>query len=228
MSERIVAGAVEPIIATVTDQSGIPLTDRANILVKVWRTSDGNYLDWSDMTFKTGAAVVQLLQQMAEVDRAYSPGEYRTDLDTGLIANQLPDDNYHVVVLQTPSNGAGNLPQFGELRLGQWVAEAVSKPYQVLQSFSYNALLATLTGMVWVEYHNLVFNTPSSVEVTWYNASGAVLFVMTDAAPDAQGVFKVSRSSTPLALNTSYYAIARVTVPGIGLISGGKGIFTVG
>ena len=228
MSERIETGAVEPIVAVVVDQLGQPLLARTNIKAKVWRISDGEYLDWSDMTFRPGPAVARLLEPLLEVNQAYSPGEYRLDLDTSTIVNPTPDDSYQVMVLQDAPNGAANLPQVGELRVGQWVDRAAGGPYTVLQSYSYDLAAEVLTGMVWVEHRDLVVSAPTSVSVTWYLPDGTALFTMTDLVPDAQGFFKVSRPAVVLSLNVSYYAIAQVTLPGVGVVSGGKGIFTVG
>jgi len=171
---------------------------------------------------------VQLLGVMSEVNQEHSPGEYRRDLDTGEITNPAAGDTYEVTVLQDGANGASNLPQIGELRVGQWVDAAARKPYQVLQSFSYSTFLSELTGLLWVEHQDLVVTDPVSVSVKWYNASGAELFTMADLAPDAQGVFKVRRAPTSLDLNVSYYAIARVTLADGTTVTSGKGIFTVG
>lgn len=224
---NIETGAVEPIVALVLDQLGQPLVGRTNIKARIWRFSDGEYLDWSDMTFRPAGAVATMLKQLLEVSPSASPGEYRYNLDTGSIANPTADDIYEVTVVQDGVNGAANLPQVGEIRVGQWADKISKRPYTVLQSYSYNPETGLLTGLAWVEHADLVLPTPTSASISWYNADGNLLFTVTDAAPDAQGFFKVSRTIT-LSSNLSYYAVAQIVVPGVGTVSGGKGIFTVG
>jgi len=227
MSERIETGSTEPIVAILLDQFGQPLTHRTNIKAKIWRISDGKYLDWNDMEFKEAANVGGLLKMMGEVDPTYSPGEYRLDLDTSTITNAEGNDTYEVVVLQDGINGASNVPQTVEIRVGQWVDKIGSGLYAVMQSYSYDTFNGLLTGLVWVEHSNALLRNPVSVSVTWYSDAGVQLFEISDLSPDANGFFKIEESIT-LVTNRSYYAVAQVTVTGIGIISSGKGIFTVG
>jgi hypothetical protein len=79
-----------------------------------------------------------------------------------------------------------------------------------------------------VEKGNQVLTGPLAVTVTWYNEDGTALFAMTDSAPDAQGIFKVSRTAPGLVRNRSYYTVALVNLPTLGLITSAKGAFTIG
>lgn len=106
--------------------------------------------------------------------------------------------------------------------------ETGGSQYWVQQSYSFDPTLDTLTGQVWVESNNLVTSGVTSVSVTWYDEDGTGAFTMVDAAPDAQGVFKVSQSAPGLVKHRSYYAIATVSVTGFGSVSGAKGAFTLG
>ena len=227
MSERIETGSTEPIVAMLLDQFGQPLTYRTNIKAKIWRISDGKYLDWNDMEFKEPANVGALLKMMGEVNPTYSPGEYRLDFDTSTIVNAEGNDAYQVIVLQDGVNGASNVPQAGEIRVGQWVDKIGSGSYTVMQSYSYDTFNGLLTGLVWIEYGNTLLRTPVSVSVTWYSDAGVQLFEISDLSPDTNGFFKIEKA-TVLVTNKSYYSISQVTVTGVGIISSGKGIFTVG
>jgi hypothetical protein len=224
---NIETGATEPIVSLVLDQLGQPLTGKTNIKARVWRVSDGKFLDWSDMTFKVAGSVSQLLQAMAEVSATAAPGEYRTALDTSLIANPIADDTYMVTVVQDGVNGAANMPQVGEARVGQWV-DKIGNVYSVLCSFSFNPTADRLEGVVWVESGNFVLNSPAlgACEVRWFNRDGSLLFSMTDAAPDTQGFYKVEKQGPGLAKNQLYYAVASVVITGVGTVTGGKGNFT--
>jgi hypothetical protein len=227
MSERIKPGATVPIIANVIDQLRNPLLDRTDIKVKIWRLYDQEFLDWSDMTFKPLGSVVRLLEPLAQVNRSALPGEYLLNFDTSIIVNPADDDTYEVMVVQDGATNARNLPQFNEIEVGQWVSEALEKPYQVYQSYSYDQTTGAIVGMAWVEHQNIIVLNPTSVFVSWYTADGTLVLTMTDSAPDARGFFKLDGSAI-LALNVSYYTVARVVIPDVDTIIGGKGIFTVG
>lgn len=224
---NIETGAVEPIASLVLDQLGQPVLGKTNIKARIWRVSDGKFLDWADMTFKVSGSVVQPLQAMSEVSATAAPGEYRTALDTSAITNPIADDTYMVTIVQDGANGAANVPQVGEVRVGQWV-DKIGNAYSVLCSFSYNPTADRLDGLVWVESGNFVFNTPAlgACEVRWYSKDGSLLFTITDAAPDAQGFYKVEKQGPGLAKNNIYYAVASVVIAGVGTVTGGKGNFT--
>ena len=227
MSEYIETGKVESIVTMIVDQLGQPLTYRTNIKVKIWRISDSKYLDWADMTFRNAADVGSILRVMAEVNPVASPGEYRLDFNTSGIVNAVEDDTYEVTVIQDGANGAVNVPQVGEIRVGQWVDKAIAKSYTTMQSYSYDVRTGVLTGLVWIERDNLVLSNPTSAIVTWYSKNGIELFAVTTAEPDSQGFFRLEKE-TVLLTNASYYAVARVLIAGVGVVSSGKGIFTVG
>lgn len=96
-------------------------------------------------------------------------------------------------------------------------------------SFSYDPTSDTFTGNVWLESANLVVVNSGAIQVDVYDEDRALQFSMSAAAPDAGGVFKVSRTPTGLVKNRSYYAEAEVTLPaGGGTVRGIKGMFTVG
>lgn len=117
---RIQTGATEPIQATILSGSLAPLTGKTDILLDVQRASDGYWLDWNDMTFKSSGWTTRQIA-MTEVSATYAPGEYRHDLNTGSITNPAADDTYTARVTQSPGTDAKNVPQVGEIKVGQYV-----------------------------------------------------------------------------------------------------------
>lgn len=99
--------------------------------------------------------------------------------------------------------------------------------YTGKSTFSYNPDTDVLTGLAWVERSNLVVAAPTSLSLTLYDDAGVALFTETDAAPDAQGFFKVTKSAPGLVADTSYYAVSTVTIGAVSVVFG-KGAFTVG
>lgn len=120
MIERIQTGATERIEALILDASLDPLTGKTDILISIRRVSDSFWLDFADNTFK-GAGWAIRRQQMIEVDAATAPGEYYHDFDTSAIVNLVDNDDYRIRVDQSPGTDARNLPQVGEIKVGQWV-----------------------------------------------------------------------------------------------------------
>lgn len=222
----IETGSVEPIVALVLDQFGVPIIMSHTIKARVWRVSDGEHLDWSDMMFRPAVDVITPYKALDEVDRDASPGEYRLDLDTGAILNPTPNDIYEVTVIQDSEDTPANLPQVGEIRVGKWVDKVGQSTYQVNQSYSYDPATQALTGLIWAERAGLIVGAPTSATISWYDADGTHLFTSADPGPDAQGFFKIAKTIA-LDYNRSYYSIAQITIPGAGVVSGGKGIFTL-
>lgn len=120
----------EPIMVMVLDYLHRPLTAKADLRIRIERISDRNYLDWSDNTFKPGASVVSMFQVLEEVSATYSPGWYRLNtlahahgFNIGLITNPIERDTYIVTAVQQPGTDAANLPQIGEIKVGNFVVE---------------------------------------------------------------------------------------------------------
>jgi hypothetical protein len=122
MSERILGGTTERIEAVVLDGSLAPLTGLTTVVVSIRRASDDTFYDFNDFTFKASGWTTRQ-QQMSEIDSANAPGEYAYDWDTSAMTNPERDDTYEIRVDETTS--AANVPQVGELKIDQWVAEAL-------------------------------------------------------------------------------------------------------
>lgn len=111
----------------------------------------------------------------------------------------------------------------------QIIDSLAQKPsYVLLQTYSYNQTADRLEGIIWVESGNLVLNDGSldSCTVRWFNKEGTEMWSVTDAAPDAQGFFKVEKLTPGLVSDQLYYATAEIDITGYGTVSGGKGNFT--
>ncbi len=233
MSVRISLGDAEPVVVLVKDQLGDPLTGKSDIKAKVWRyipgTSTLQFLDWSDLTFKDRTLVTTLLQGMSEVDPTGAPGDYRIVIDTSAITNVLDGDTLQVEAEQDGGVDAVGLPVGDEIKVGGWVDQILMRDLVVKQSYSYDAAGDILTGLVWVEWENKVQTGASNCSVGWYDADGSLMFTMTKASPDAQGLFKVTQSAPGLATSRIYYAKPVLTVPGISTsVDGAKAPFTIG
>jgi hypothetical protein len=101
--------------------------------------------------------------------------------------------------------------------------------YSIQQNWSYRQSDDTLQGQIWVESGNLVVVAPTTCSVTWYDhPTGASLFTIAEADPDARGVFALSRTAPGFLSNRPYYAEASVNITGYGTIKGIKGVFVLG
>jgi hypothetical protein len=114
---------VTPLVDKVT---GALKTGLTSVKMKVRRKSDGFVLDWSDLTFKAVGTVVTLLSPaFVEFSAAAFPGEYSAvlALDTLVPPNTL--DTYQVTVVEDGTDTVDNLPQVGEVRVDNALADAV-------------------------------------------------------------------------------------------------------
>ena len=118
MSVRIKTGDTENIeVGFIRNTSGAKITGLTDLFIRVKR-SNGDFLDWSDNTFKaSGWTTINRL--MVETNEA-SIYELVGGFNTSLITNANANDNYIVIPLQTPGTNAV-LPDPGELKVGQWV-----------------------------------------------------------------------------------------------------------
>lgn len=122
MTKHIQTGDTDR-IATEALHSGnpaSPITGLATVQLLIWRDSDGQFYDFNDDTFKA-AAHTDIDQQMTQFDATNVPGVYYYDFDTSAITNAVAaGDTYHFWIKET-STTAKNVPQQGELSVGQWM-----------------------------------------------------------------------------------------------------------
>ena len=119
MSVRIQTDAEERIEVTALDGSLSPLTGLTDVLLSIRRVSDGQWYDFNDDTFKSSGWTTRQ-QQMSETDSTNDPGNYHYDFDTSQITNAADDDTYE---MRAESATSANMPQSGELKVGQYVDE---------------------------------------------------------------------------------------------------------
>lgn len=117
---RIQTGATEPIEVFAVDSLGVALTGLTDLYVRIRRASDGKFLDWADMTFKS-VGWTTLNKVLAELNATNAPGLYGVTggINTGSITNVIANDTYTVYPLQTPGTTA-RLPGPGQLEMGSW------------------------------------------------------------------------------------------------------------
>jgi hypothetical protein len=126
MTLRVKTGALEPIRVPAWTKAGKPLTGATDLYIRIERVSDGYFLDWSDMTFKT-AGWTTLNKMLTEVDATNLAGIYEVSggFDLSTITNKTANDDYTVYPLQTPGSNA-QLPASDVIQEGDWVDEAAS------------------------------------------------------------------------------------------------------
>lgn len=129
MAVRVQTGDIEPLQVYVVDVNGNPLTGLTDLYVRLRRSSNGDFLDWADDTFKA-VGWTALDVSLAEISATLAPGLYELSggIDTGAWVNPSADDDYLVLAVQSPGTNA-KLPPPAELKVGQWVDnldEAVS------------------------------------------------------------------------------------------------------
>jgi hypothetical protein len=107
--------AVEPIVVRALDGTLSPVIGSTTIVATVWRTSDGCYLDWDDMMFKSSGWTT-LQGQLSEVDATNSPGVYQRDLDLTSVINLDAGETLQVEINDTAGT-AKNMPQDGEIKV---------------------------------------------------------------------------------------------------------------
>lgn len=117
---RIQTGATEQIVAVALDASLVALTGLTDLKLMIRRVSDGWSYDFADATFKVAGWGTRQ-QAMTEVSAANYPGEYQYTWNTGAITNPTANDAYLLTVTQTPGTTVKNVPQVGELKVGQYV-----------------------------------------------------------------------------------------------------------
>ena len=131
-------GDTEPVEVQVFGRSGLPLTGKTDIKIRVRRHNDDLYFDWTDNTFKSGGSVAQMLQALSEVSASLSPGIYRLNVgahvrgfNTGAVTNPGIEDIYDVTIVQDSGLDAVGLPVGFEIKVGRYVDKIAGLPGNV-------------------------------------------------------------------------------------------------
>lgn len=114
---RVKYGTTERIFAAVSDSAGTPVTGLTDVLLEIYRKSDGKYFDFNDTTFKSSGWTTRQ-GVMTELSASYSPGVYYYDFDTTDHSSAYVEESY---LITTTSATAANDPLYGELKVGGYV-----------------------------------------------------------------------------------------------------------
>jgi hypothetical protein len=206
---RITTGTVEPIQIFVVDDLGDPFTGKTDLFVRLRRSSDGEYLDWFDNTFKAAGWTTRD-QSMTETDATLNPGVYEVagGLDTSTNPTEFQDQDLTVIPLQTPGIDA-TLPAPDELKVGQFVdnldqslsttetnirggsetlqtvRDAIDSLDAAVDECRLNVSFVpggsnTMRLAAWLVRNGVNVVAPSAITLTWFNLDGTVsLFTLT-------------------------------------------------
>lgn len=173
------SGVVERVWYLARDSAGAALTGVTDLRVAVMR-SDGQFLDFSDSTFKTEGAVVTLRQTLVEASATGVPGLYYADLPV------LADALYLPYVDQSPGTSVSGLPGVTELRVGQVPTAAAvaavpagvwARPEGTPTSGTMG--FAQVLQRKWITNRNEVDTTSSGRERLWDDDGTTVLYTWT-------------------------------------------------
>lgn len=154
MALRVKTGTIEPIFVFVTDRAGVPLPGLSDLFVRV-RRSDGLWLDWSDLVFKSSGWTLRD-KPLTEADASLAPGLY--GVLGGLDTTGHEDADCVLWPLQSPGDDAV-LPSPEELKIGQWV-DAIG----TLEG-AQSAQLIDLWRRMHLDPANPRVDTPTSIKV---------------------------------------------------------------
>lgn len=116
------AGDTEPIEVLALQSDGTALTGSTNLRVDIRRDSDGKFLDFADLTFKTSGWTTRQAT-LTEVSSSLAPGAYRTTVDTtGWAAG-----DYVVTAREVTTSLAANMPAGDTFRVGGSIANISSR-----------------------------------------------------------------------------------------------------
>lgn len=117
---RIQTDSTERTEILALDEDSQPITGLTDLLLSIRRISDEYYYDFDDDTFKNSGWTTRQ-EALSEIDSTNSPGEYYYDFDTSAITNATANDTYELRVDQDPGEDVKNVPQTGEIKVGQYV-----------------------------------------------------------------------------------------------------------
>lgn len=213
-STPIQRGRTEPIRLDVRDGVGDPFTGATGVLVRVQRESDGEFLDFSDLTFKAAGWTTRDPATVA-ADASLLPGIYELTggFPSGSVTNLVDDDAY---IVYPVNSGAGDtfgavLPPAGEFKIG-WASDAVGLTAVVSATIG-SAVPDTLELMAWlVRDADVVASGLVGATIEVQDVFGATVVASgAMSGPTSAGVFRRSVASVSLAIATNYVAILTIT-----------------
>ncbi len=116
--------------------------------------------------------------------------------------------------------------QLSDYEFAEDTVAALVPPDEPMLGASYDQTSDELRFDVWVLRRGAQVLGVTSCEVRVYDADNALLFTVTDAAPDAQGVFRMTKLAPPITENRNYSCAVKVTLP-THVVEGRRGFKTV-
>lgn len=105
---------------------------------------------------------------------------------------------------------------------------AATQDNRVVASFAFDVATTTLDGNVWLERDGQIITAVTSATAEFYGSDGTLLFAaLSDLTPDAQGVFRVTKSSPGFTAGDQVYVRLQIVSPS-GTFTSLKGIQVVG
>lgn len=105
---------------------------------------------------------------------------------------------------------------------------AVVQPVsRIVSSFAVDPTTDALEGNLWLERNGQFVSAVVSASASFYDVDGTLLFAEADAAPDAQGAFKVAKATPGFTAGTAVYVIQSI-VEASGTVTTAKGVQPVG
>ena len=218
---------------------------------------DGNsstsYLDFSDNTFKSAAWVTRqapltdlgggfyarLLNVAAITNLPGSThvlvAEYTVTGNIGGVDIGGVDED-HILLVDTLfdiSSDVWNEPLAGHTiagTTGAALGDAAASSYRpnVMASFAFDQATNAIDGNVWLVVEGQLLTSVTSASAEFYGSDGTLLFpALTDLAPDAQGVFHVSKVNPDFSPGEQIYCRLAIVTPS-GTYTSLKGLQVVG
>jgi hypothetical protein len=212
-----------PLAATVEREGvgGVTGLTTAQVTVALRNTTTLNsYLDFSDNTFKTVGWVTKYAG-LSEVERGHYQRSFNSSLVAVVVDGTILAAEFHV------DNGAGVIGD--DLDLLIFSTSAGFLEHRAASSFAFNPNTGVLDGNAWLELEGVLIPAVTSLTANFYNSAGALLFSLTDVAPDAQGIFRISSTPFPPGFTVGALVYVRLTIVApSGTFVGVKGLQVVG
>lgn len=218
MPRYLKTGESELIRSLFLDNLNVGITGQApNITIR--RNSDDFYWDFDDNTFKASGWTTRV-GSMSETDATTEPGLYQYSFDMG----GLDADTYYVKTTLTGAN-ASNTPQTNEIITGEWMDDSELEK-EVMMNVGFDDDTNILTFETWLEIEGVIETAVTNAKLSLRDEDGTEVFTgLSNATPDANGVFKMTKSAPGLSADTTYYAKMAIEFEGADVVTI-KGLIT--
>jgi hypothetical protein len=206
-SQLAQAGSVVPLDLTVDREGigGVTGLTPAQVTVALRDASTlGSYLDWADNIFKLAGWTTKYAG-LTEVER----GHYQRSFDSSLVPSVVSGS---VLAAEFRADD-GAVIKGDDLDLVVFVHDLSTD--KVAASFAFHPTTLVLDGNVWLERNGELVAAVTACSADFYSSAGVLLFSLADAAPDAQGVFRITSGASPagFVIGAEVYIRLIVTAP---------------